>query len=380
MSVLDAPTADVAGYAADVRRALSGLTPEQVDDLTDDLEQTLADALADDHRSGAGVGLVGMFGPATAYADELRSAAGLDAGSPPRRALGERASHVRRTAVELLAPMRAQPWSPGLASAVAPVWWVLRGWVVYMVLQVGMTNSGPAAPLPDDFAEVLLLLALVLVSVRWGQGAWRRGRLLTAIFWIVSVGAAILVVPLLADAQQQARDGAQEYDVPIMQPADGVYVGGAPVANLFVYDADGNPVSGAQVFDDQGRPVTTASDPTGYWNNEVDGSTVQLVPAAAADGSQRWNAYPLRTQEFNYDDPDAPGAVVDPLWPFAQAGAILLPPPGPAAPDDATTPGATPSGAAPSAPAPSGAAPSGAAPSGAAPSGDPSGDTKAPKG
>ena len=49
MSVLDTTDAlDVAGYAAAVRRSLADLGAEQVDDLTDDLEADLAEALADE--------------------------------------------------------------------------------------------------------------------------------------------------------------------------------------------------------------------------------------------------------------------------------------------------------------------------------------------
>jgi hypothetical protein len=350
MSVLDAPTADVAAYAADVRRALSGLTPEQVDDLTDDLEQTLADALADDHRSGAGVGLVGMFGPPTADADELRDAAGLDELPARRRSLRDRLAGVRGSLVERVAPLRAQPWWPGLADFVrslAPVWWVLRAWAIYQALDTWFT-PGPLGILPGSLFGWVAFGVITLVSVQWGRGLWRRGGLLNVLFWVTSVFAVLALPALLSNASSDAWASPDGYAQAPMPPADGVYVGGSLVPNLFVYDAEGNPVSGAQVFDDQGRPVATTSDAGGYWYDELFGTTVQLVPATATDGSQRWNAYPLRTQELNDEDPDAPGVVADPLWPFAQAGAILLPPPGPAAPDDADAPSVTPSASAPS--------------------------------
>jgi len=349
MSVLDAPTADVAAYAADVRRALSGLTPEQVDDLTDDLEQTLADALADDHRSGAGVGLVGMFGPAKAYADELRAAAGLDAVPARRRSLGQRVRHLPGSAVAAVEPIRAQPWWPGFAGFVrslAPIWWVLRGWVVFQVLSTAVGSSAHGT-LPSGLVGWVAFLAIVLVSVQWGRGLWRSGRALTAVFWVVSVFAVLALPPALANASDGSWNGTGDPYVQAPPPmADGVYVGGALASNLYVYDADGNPVAGAQVFDPQGRPVKLTSDDTGYWYDEQNGATVQLVPATAADGSQRWNVYPLRTQEFNYDDPDAPGAVADPLWPFAKAGAVLTPSPVTPA-DPAASPGAGPAATSP---------------------------------
>ena len=93
----------VSAYAAAVRSHLADLSPEQVDDLTDGLEADLAEALEDregpvvtgeipigraavdagipsppDGAAGSAViDLTRRFGPAAAYAAELRAAAGL---------------------------------------------------------------------------------------------------------------------------------------------------------------------------------------------------------------------------------------------------------------------------------------------------------------
>ena len=92
MSVLDTTDAlDVAGYAAAVRRSLADLGPEQVDDLTDDLEADLAEALDDERHVAHGRGLLEQFGPPEDYAAELRAAAGLaPATAPARRGAAER--------------------------------------------------------------------------------------------------------------------------------------------------------------------------------------------------------------------------------------------------------------------------------------------------
>ncbi|ROS22996.1 hypothetical protein [Cellulomonas sp. PhB150] len=326
MSVLDAPTADVAAYAADVRRALTGLTPEQVDDLTDDLEQALADALADDHRSGAGVGLVGLFGTPQQYADDLRAAAGLDAAEPgtTTRSFARAATQARADLLAGLAPLFAQPWWPGFAAfarTLEPLWWVLRGWVMY-VIPAAVFGLGVV---PRGFVSWVLLLALVVVSVQWGRGLWRGHRVTRWLWRASSVLALVLALPLLASGLDSgSADSSGGYDSP-PQPSDGVYVGGRPVSNLFVYDADGKQVAGAQVFDQDGRPVTTTTDDTGYWYDELDGTSIQLVPATAADGAQRWNVYPMRTQEWNELDPEVLDPAVDARWPFAQAGAVLTP-------------------------------------------------------
>lgn len=335
MSVLDAPAGDVAAYAADVRRALTGLTPEQVEDLTDDLEQALADAMADDHRSGAGVGLVGLFGTPSEYAAELRAAAGLEgaAHGSRRRPLGTLVGSVRAFGARLLTPLVAQPWWPSFASfarSLAPLWWVLRAWVMYLVL-FGVVVGMPLAHGPVAW---VLLLALVVISTQWGRGRWLGHKLVRGLWRAASAAALVATLPVAAYALS-GSDGSSSPVYYESTPGDGVYVSGEQVSNLFVYDADGAPVVGAQVFDGQGRPVITATDESGYWYDERDGSTSRLVPATAADGGQRWNVFPLRGQQPSDVDPDVVGPVVDPAWPFAQATAVLTP--RPAATDDAAT-------------------------------------------
>lgn len=339
MSVLDAPAGDVAAYAVDVRRALTGLTPEQVEDLTDDLEQALADAMADDHRSGAGVGLVGLFGTPSEYAAELRAAAGLEERSGAHR----RSTKAFRSAIGdavngVLEPLQAQPWWPSLAGffrALAPIWWVLRGWLLFMVAAAFLAGYGDRGQLPRSLFGWAVLLTLVVLSVQWGRGRWRRRRAVRVVAGCLTAVSLVYLIPML---QELERSLSVDPSISVYQPvaiSDGIYVAGEPVSNLFVYDADGAPVVGAQVFDGQGRPVTTSTDASGYWYDERDGSTSQLVPATAADGGQRWNVFPLRGQQPSDIDPDVLGPVVDPTWPFAQATAVLTP--RPAATDDTAT-------------------------------------------
>ena len=329
MSVLDAPAADVAAYAADVRRALTGLTAEQVDDLTDDLEQALADALADDHRSGAGVGLVGLFGTPQQYADDLRAAAGLDAAESrsTRRSFARYANQFRADLVAGLAPLFAQPWWHGFAAfakTLEPLWWVLRGWIVYLI-PAGLFGLG-ATP-PRGILDWVLLIALVVVSVQWGRGLWRGHRVTHWLWRASSVLALVLALPILASGVDTGSDDSSGGYYSPPPPSDGVYVGGVPVSNLFVYDAAGKQVVGAQVFDQEGRPVRTTTDDAGSWYDELDGTSLQLVPATAADGAQRWNVYPLRTQQWDELNPDVLGPVTDARWPFAQAGTVVTPGP-----------------------------------------------------
>jgi len=322
MSMLEAPAADVDAYAAAVRRALADLTPEQVDDLTDDLEVALADALADDHRATTGVGLVGLFGTPEQYAAELRAAAGL-AGDPGgrRRGLPDATTRLKAWADGETAALREQSWWPsfaGFMGALAPLWWVVRAWGMYMVLFGIVFALSPRSPVAWPF-----IIALTVVSVQWGRGRWRSHKVARALWWIASV-ATVLVG--LAWAGSSTSGGSPTDASYAWTPSDDVYVDGAPVANLFVYDADGEPVPNAQIYDDKGRPVTIgAPDNGGWWDDESDQWT-QLVPAVSADGRQRWNVFPLRESRSS-DEADEPGAglIVDQSWPFAQAAPVLVP-------------------------------------------------------
>jgi len=354
MSMLEAPAADVEAYAAAVRRALADLTPEQVDDLTDDLEVALADALADDHRATTGAGLVGLFGTPEAYAAELRTAAGLATGTPRKRggSVGDVAARFRTSLLDGLEPLRAQPWWPGLAAfarSLAPLWWVARGWVCYAICGAVLGLGIP----PRGLFAWVVLLAFVVVSAQWGRGLWLSHPLLRVARWTASVVAIVVAIPLLATYGGPQVSGSS-YTV---YPSTGVWVDERAAENLFVYDSSGQPVPGAQVFDDRGQPVLV--DEGGYgagWSDE-NGNWVDAAPAVSADGRPHWNAYPLRGAAAG--DPDAPAddpaSVAEPAWPFAQAGAVLLP-------SDLTTrepaPSASPAASSPAVSAPASPEPS----------------------
>jgi hypothetical protein len=82
------PLTDVVAYAAAVRHHLVGLSPEEVEDLTDDLETALADALADPlpraSTTAVGADLRARFGSPAVYAAGLREVAGLPDAGPSR--------------------------------------------------------------------------------------------------------------------------------------------------------------------------------------------------------------------------------------------------------------------------------------------------------
>lgn len=339
--------AEVAAYAAAVRQHLVGLSDEDVDDLTDDLEADLADALADEGLlAGPGterIDLTARFGDPEAYARELRAAAGLPDAAPDRGPSGLRggAAHVaaglRAGRERVRVGLDAQPWWPPLRDfllTMRPAWWVLRAWVGYQVV-VHWSTGRSHGWLPSDLLPALLLGALVVVSVQWGRRRWLPGK----VAWLGALASVLAVVALLpslvwADASSY-RIQTQFIQSPgggyVEVPENGVVVDRMLVSNLFVYDAEGNPLDDVQIYDDRGRPVrTTYDEGQQTWSLPGVTETWSFIGAVDVDGRTRWNVYPLRGAPSDSLYPQGvatpllPSATRIPPRPFAKAPAIVL--------------------------------------------------------
>lgn len=347
--------ADVASYAAAVRRELVGLSPEQVEDLTDGLEADLADALADPLTSwpgtAPGADLTVRFGSPGVYAQELRAAAGLpDAAVPQdhhrmRALLTAPTRTVTSAARGVLARLRQHTgWAPveEFLVALTPAAWLLRGWVVAGVIAAVFGLGARFAWMPDSLAGWLLLGLLCVVSVQWGRGRWAVGRWSRRARVAMTTVAVVAALPVLA--MNVAHDGqgtqyiylndGQTASAPAA-PQDGVVVDGMAVSNLFSYDAAGNPIDGVQIFDDRGRPVrTTSDDGTGEWSLPGVADRWSFVSAQDVDGRQLWNVYPLLggpSASFEWNDNLGRRVLADgveprtPPRPFAKAPAVTRP-------------------------------------------------------
>jgi len=311
-----APTARdlVAEYARAVRAALDDLPPDTLDDLTDGLEADLLDALADPDAGPAGVvrhaqDVDRRFGPARAYADELRASAGLAPRAEAQGASARGGLRAAREAVRSLgttALRRVEDsavWGPVLVFVVAlrPAWWVLRGWVIFSAL------TGFQDAVPGTLLAWLVLLAAVVVSAQWGRGRWRpRG--LRWMLPVTSVLAVLLLQPAVASIAYPRVEYAAAPAPDMAHLWDGggvVYVDGREAANLYVYDAQGALVPDAQVFDDRGAPVLVVTgDDEARPEVEIgdDEQTWQLAPALASSGRALWNVYPLHGTPVTWDD------------------------------------------------------------------------------
>ncbi|MGW6003945.1 hypothetical protein ACWFNS_04105 [Oerskovia enterophila] len=401
MSPEDVILDQVHRYAADVRAHLADLSPEQVDDLTDGLEADLAEALADmpgalrpapggnevpDGGATSFLDVTARFGPAAEYAAELRSAAGLDPAAPgPRPRIGVRGRLLVLGGIfesgwkSLWAPVTStSQWAAfrEFAAVLLPVWWVLRAWVVVLVLHAWFGISNDLQLVPQVPFWRLLLLAAIVVSVQWGRGRWVRWRAVHTLRKVVNVVAVVVAVPFFVSAAFGAntqlnglhtepagsyRDGYQDglgerdpgygtSDVSTGSGTGGVFVDGSQVSNLFVYDASGRALQDVQIFDDRGRPVRTITGEgtTQAWTLPDVEQGWYFQPSFSTDGRERWNVYPLRglpddAVEWDGSERPVPLEGEQPRSmpsPFLQAQPLLVPSTGGGG--QAATPGTSP--------------------------------------
>lgn len=292
-ALLASPAAE---FAVAVRAALSDLTPDEIDDLTDGLEADLADRLADADAAD--------LGDPVAYAEELRTAAGL----PHRTTARGGAATIRQSLAAVLhdgprdvaAAFRefgaAHPSLGRIREFVVtlrPLWWVFRAAVVTAFV-VNVIQPGWWSPI-NGVTVVVGIVALV-VSAQFGRGkwlpfAWMRG-LLLALNVILVVASPFLVAAVATSINNASysQDYADSYPDP---SRSGLVANGTPVTNIFAYDAQGNPLSDVQLYDQDGRPLSLQSGDGAGFISVGDGSTV-LVPSDEVGGRPGWNVVPLQ--------------------------------------------------------------------------------------
>ncbi|MCS5721519.1 hypothetical protein N1028_01670 [Herbiconiux sp. CPCC 203407] len=280
----------IAEFAAAVRRHLDDLPLEEVDDLTGGLEADLSEQASDEQ------GDLHLDDPAS-YAAELRASAGLpprtSSNLPLRRRVRQRLDALEAATRRITQSSRVGSWLVDFALAVRPVWWVLRGWVVYQLLTVVVL--GRSALVPSELVMWVMLFAAVVVSVQWGRGRWAPGSFLRVLRVVVSVVAIVATPFVTVWALNEARANDGSSSAVMYTDPTGLQLDGQRVTNIFGYDADGNPVTDLQLFDQNGDPLVTVGAPLvgDDYNYSDDGVTV-TVPFADSPRGNIWNVYPLR--------------------------------------------------------------------------------------
>lgn len=254
---------EVLRFVARVRHELSDLPEEDRDELLDGLEADLSEQMA------AGDALP----EPTAYAAELRSAAGLGPSVRRGRLLPRAGGLVDSVRTRWLSwtarnELTRRGWS--LAEAMRPAWWVLRAWIVATLIDqvLGPWELVTLWPtLGAPLVGPLVLVVAVLVSVLVGQGRLWPGsgpeRPLSARLVLVALNALAVVAPLTFTgdgSQASSYAGASGYHAGYRDASHrpGLRSGTDVVRNIYAYDAAGQPLQGVQLYDQRGRPVSVA--------------------------------------------------------------------------------------------------------------------------
>ena len=280
----------IAEFAAAVRRHLDDLPLDEVDDLTGGLEADLSEQASDEQ------GDLHLDDPAS-YAAELRASAGLPPRSsstlPLRRRVRQRLDSLEAATLRITHSTRLGSWLVEFALAVRPVWWVLRGWVVYQLLTVVLL--GRSALVPSGLVMWVMLFAALVLSVQWGRGRWAPGSFLRVLRVVVSVVAIVALPFVTVWALNEARANSGYSSPVVYTDPTGLQLDGQRVTNIFGYDAEGNPVTDLQLFDQNGDPLVTIGSALVWeeYDYTVDGTTVP-VPFASSPRGNIWNVYPLR--------------------------------------------------------------------------------------
>lgn len=307
---------DVASYADTVRAALAPLPDKERESLLEDLEGHLAEV-----ASESDVPLQERLGEPEAYANELKLAYGAagDTGKTRRhRSLGDRS----RAQIRAATGTRAYREMRALVPELRPGWWILRAYLVVLVLAFLLRDGGNLRPIPNPFSshgllQILGTVAAIVISVRLGRrgspvnNGWR----LAAV--AANVAVALVALPVLVrmgTGYSYAYLNADSSGSYPSNVAAGYY--GPGVTNIYPYSRDGKLLKDILLYDQDGRPLILDK-----------GGVITNVPIGA-DGLPIPNAYPLDQRDPN-GDPILPPRVALPPRPTGPPTASPTPTPTP---------------------------------------------------
>lgn len=334
---------DAAEYARQVRAALADLPAGPQQDLLEDLDDHLAEIVAD----GAGR-LEDELGPPVAYARELRRAAGLATAAPSSP--GPSPADRIQESVRRLARRHETQAVLAFLPELRPGWWVLRAWLAAGALSY--LAGSPSFLLP--FGPLLglpVLAAAIVLSVRLGRWTQARPRLdprgrLVAIG--SNVALALFALFVLIAVQQQDTRTVYADTGPYGYGQGGTLTrqDGTPITNIYPYSTTGQPLTDVLLYDQDGQALDNVS------TTATDGTTlVRVVPPGSPPRPA--NAYPQQQQARSpYDegiDPSPPPQSPSPPTapPVSPSSGAASPPAATTAPPTTHTPTPAPSTTAP---------------------------------
>lgn len=239
-------------YAQAVRDVV-GDHPDR-EELLEDLDDHLAEIAAE-----SDLPLEDRLGPPSVYAEELMAAYGGRAESRRKR----RTTPREWVSLAHAAMMRHGSYRSfaGFLPELRPGWWVLRGYLLAMLL---LSVADHARLAPQSLADWALVAAAVCVSVWFGRR--RRGRALGLLASAANVAGALALFFGLVTAASW-NNGADHGGF-MAEPSPNVYVQPASsfneVYNIKPYAKDGSPLTDVYLYDQDGKPVITSPEEYGY--------------------------------------------------------------------------------------------------------------------
>ncbi|TMR21629.1 hypothetical protein ETD86_14455 [Nonomuraea turkmeniaca] len=238
-------------YAQAVRDAVGG-HPDR-EELLEDLDDHLLEIAAE-----SDVPLEDRLGPPSVYAEELMAAYGGRAESRQKRRARPREWALGAHATLL----RQGPYQSFVAflPELRPGWWVLRGYLLAMLL---LSLSGEGRIVPGSLADWAVVAVAVWASVWLGRrrGGRPAGVLATA---LNAVSVLVLLAGLMA---AESSSGPDSRPVAMVEPGPNVLLvgtGAKGVYNIKPYAKDGTPLTDVYLYDQDGNPLTTDPESYGY--------------------------------------------------------------------------------------------------------------------
>ncbi len=280
---------NVEAYLLELRAELADLAADERDDLLAEVEASLLESAGDEP-------LVAQFGPPAAFAADLRMSAGL----PPKP-------------VQRVVRAPRVDWRAALAQTrvLAPIWWLVRGYVAVAMLVIFTTNEWstrqPGLPRLEDSTELGAVAILAGVAVSVTLGLWSRVPRAIAIVTNLALVAAIVPVAIQNIGPGYApipnSELVQQLEaVRYQQAIAGLTYNGDTIHNVYPYDRRGRLLHDVRLFGDGGRPLDIGEA----------GADQTRRPVLTADG-EALNAFPIRYFESGTQkvaNPDA-GPTVD---------------------------------------------------------------------
>lgn len=308
---------EVRDFVRAVRARLVDLTEEEREELVGGLDADMSDLVAER-------GVDALPDP-TAYATELRSAAGF-APEPaaPRGQLRDRTTAwLDRGGATWRGWVESKDHLglPAFAHSLRPAWWLLRALCATALV---MEVWGSQGVFGLTLTSLLVALVFSVVSVQIGRGAWWPGtmlrRSLTLRLVIIGLNVfAVAMLPVMFDRFLAPRDVYFDADPSYTNEETGLVFHGRQVGNLYAYDAQGHPLVGVQLVDETGRRLSLES----IHDDDTVFSGTRLTPWMNGR-TELYSVFPLPEQTADPDTGKAVGEARLQTPPFASLPPVTL--------------------------------------------------------